>query len=102
MASPPLVTVLVIRLPSALKYGGSRTLMRSRCRTGPQRSPRDPLKPRPAGLPGGSSPRTAPPAAHAAANTVQPMVSTATALALFPAKRGIIPRRLPLIVALRK
>jgi hypothetical protein len=39
---------------------------------------------------------------HAAATTVQPMVSRATAVALFLAKRGIIPRRLPLIVALRK
>ena len=39
---------------------------------------------------------------HAAANTVQPMVTRATAVALFLAKTGIIPRRLPLIVALRK
>jgi hypothetical protein len=41
-------------------------------------------------------------ALHAAANAVQPMVSRATAVALFLATRGIIPRRLPLIVALRK
>jgi hypothetical protein len=39
---------------------------------------------------------------HPAASTVQPMVSRATAVALLLARRGIIPRRLPLMFALRK
>lgn len=39
---------------------------------------------------------------HPAASAVQAMASTATAVALFLAKREIIPRTLPLIVALRK